>query len=209
MRLLSIIILFIFTSCFQNKSVKQVEQNTETLKSLTSQKHMVKIDSGSFTGFIGKDTARIIEVKSFYLDDSPITNAEFLEFVRKNPQWRRSNVKGLFADDGYLHTWQDDLEIPANVSPNSPVTNVSWFAAKAYAESVGKRLPTIEEWEFAAIADKTSKDASKKPEFTDYILESYQKKKDLVMRLNKMTLIIMDYIICMEWFGNGPRILTR
>ena len=57
---------------------------------------------------------------------------------------------------------------------DAPVTTVSWYAAKAYAKSVGKRLPTVDEWEFVAIADRVSKNASSDPAFTEHILQSYQ-----------------------------------
>lgn len=165
-------------SCFQNKTMSEVDSKpSDRLEKIVSEKQMVRIEGGSFMGFIGKDTTRIIEVSSFYIDDSPITNAEFLEFLKKNPQWTRSNVKDLFADESYLHNWEGDFEIPKEVQLNSPVTNISWYAASAYAQSVGKRLPTVDEWEFAALADEVSKDASNKPEFTAYILNAYQNKK--------------------------------
>ena len=34
-----------------------------------------------------------------------MTNAEFLEFVNKYPQWRKSRIRALFADVGYLKRW--------------------------------------------------------------------------------------------------------
>lgn len=169
--------LFILTSCYQNKSLSDAPKETENLEFIVSKKEMKKIEGGSYLGFIGKDSTRIVEVKSFYIDDSPITNAEFLEFLRENPQWTKSKVTQLYADESYLHNWVSDYEIPKEAKPNSPVTNVSWFAAQAYAESVGKRLPTVDEWEFSALADEVSKDASEKPEFTAYILNAYQNKK--------------------------------
>src|ERR1043165_2805838 len=51
-----------------------------------------------------------VPVKGFYLDVLPVTNQEFLEFVRANPRWQRSKVKRLFADESYLKLWACDLE---------------------------------------------------------------------------------------------------
>lgn len=137
----------------------------------------MKIDSGSYRAFIGKDSNNIIKVKSFYIDDSPVTNAEYLTFLKANPQWTRSKVLRLYADSTYLKHWKGDYQLPEKINPDAPVTNVSWFAAEAYAKSVGKRLPTIEEWEYVGLADRTSKNASDKPDFTDFILREYQQRK--------------------------------
>src|SRR5690606_38936160 len=129
-----------------------------------------KIEGGTYEAFIGKDSGRVVQVKSFYLDETPVTNAEYLQFVKANPQWTKSKVLRLYADDSYLKNWKSDFEIPENLSPDAPITNISWYAAEAYAKSVGKRLPTIDEWEYVGLADKNSKNASQKPEFTDFIL---------------------------------------
>ncbi|MDD3772036.1 MAG: formylglycine-generating enzyme family protein [Weeksellaceae bacterium] len=181
MRFFVILFLFILTACSQNIGLSEnhVSSSSELPNqtvAVNTNKKMQKIEGGSYLGFIGKDSARLVEVSSFYLDESPVTNAEFLEFLRKNPQWTRSNVTSLYADDTYLKNWVSDYEFPGDVNPNAPITNISWFAAHAYAESVGKRLPTIDEWEFAALADETSRNASDKPEFTAYILNAYQNK---------------------------------
>lgn len=146
------------------------------LKSILSSKKMVKIEAGTYKAFIGKDSGRVVNVKTFYIDDSPVTNVEYLQFVKANPQWARSKVLRLYADSAYLKAWKSDFEIPKDINPNAPVTNISWFAAEAYAKSVGKRLPTINEWEYVGIADQNSKNASEKQEFTDFVLKSYQKK---------------------------------
>ena len=69
---------------------------------------MALIPAGEYTPLFTKD-AKPRRVAAFLLDVEPVTNAQFLEFVRKNPQWRRSQVKEIFADSGYLRPWAADL----------------------------------------------------------------------------------------------------
>ena len=102
-----------------------------------------------------------IPVKAFALDIHPVTNAGFLDFVRANPRWRRSQVKRLFADENYLKHWAGDLDPGTAATTNAPVTWISWFAAKAYAAWAGKRLPTTAEWELVAAASPTRPDGTR------------------------------------------------
>lgn len=111
-------------------------------------------------------------VASFLLETTPVTNARYLAFVTACPSWRRSAVAGLFADERYLAHWHADLAPPAEAM-NQPVTNVSWFAARAYARWVDCRLPTTAEWEVAARADEHSSDARSDPAFLRRILDWY------------------------------------
>jgi formylglycine-generating enzyme required for sulfatase activity len=115
--------------------------------------------------FRSENEPREIPVKAFALDIHPVTNAEFLDFVRANPRWRRSQVKRLFADENYLKHWAGDLELGGAALTNAPVTWLSWFAAKAFAAWAGKRLPTTAEWEHVAAASPTRPDGQNDPEF--------------------------------------------
>ena len=116
---------------------------------------MVLVPQGLYRPlFRAEKDSRDVPVKAFWLDVFPVTNGDFLKFVRANPKWRRSQVKRLFADSGYLSHWAGDLDLgsDADQSAKQPVANVSWFAAKAYAAWRNKRLPTVTEWEYAASA---------------------------------------------------------
>ena len=113
-----------------------------------------------------------VKVDPFLMDIYPVTNEEFLQFVKKNPKWKKSNVISLFADKSYLTKWKNDETFVG--LPNAPVTNVSWFAAKKYCECEGKRLPKIDEWEFAAMANENVSDARAIKSYNQYILSWYE-----------------------------------
>ena len=127
---------------------------------------MVLIPAGSYEPILrGKDEPVSVAVPGFWLDARPVTNAEFLAFVRANPKWRRSRVSPLFADPGYLGDWAGDLELGPQAPADAPVVRVSWFAARAFAASVGKRLPATAEWERAAAAGFTSEKGADEPAY--------------------------------------------
>lgn len=138
--------------------------------------NVVLISGGIYTPLYGEKNNNLkIKVAPFFIDKYPVTNAQFLKFVKENPKWQRSKVKKLFADENYLSNWKSDLELGQNVLPNSPVTNVSWFAAKAYCEYYKKRLPSVAEWELVAKASTNQPDGSKDQNYIKQILEWYSR----------------------------------
>jgi formylglycine-generating enzyme required for sulfatase activity len=88
-----------------------------------------------------------IVVSPFALDIHPVTNRQFAKFVLANPEWSKLAVIDRLKNTYYLKLWNDNE--PPDTELDHPVTYVSWFAASAYAEWAGKRLPTEAEWEFA------------------------------------------------------------
>ena len=149
-------------------------------------KKMVLVPGGMFRTFYVSKTDKPIIVAPFLLDETAVTNAEYLAFVKANPQWSRSKVNRLFADGNYLKHWSGDFDIGSQNKNiyNSPVVNVSWFAASAYAAWKGKRLPTLAEWELAGnAAPKNIAYTS----VTDYIMSWYEKPSPSVLPNIKST----------------------
>lgn len=82
-----------------------------------------------------------VPIHAFYIDRTPVTNAEFKRFLdatHYHPQ----------DDHNFLRAWQNG-NFPADWE-NKPVTWVSIEDARAYASWSGKRLPHEWEWQYAA-----------------------------------------------------------
>ncbi|MET0753022.1 MAG: formylglycine-generating enzyme family protein, partial [Pyrinomonadaceae bacterium] len=97
----------------------------------------------------GEETPRHkVKIDSFYLDKYEVTNADFKKFLDKNSAWQKDKIPAEFHNGKYLQLWSEN-EFPKAIEKN-PVVFVSWYAAVAFCQSQGKRLPTEAEWEFAA-----------------------------------------------------------
>lgn len=116
------------------------------------QQDTVIIPEGSFHSVLPEVLGEPNRVQSFRIDPTAVTNEKFLEFLTENPNWRKSAIPTLYAGRDYLKHWQNDLNYGDESMNDKPVTRISWFAANAYCGWAGGRLPTIDEWEYAAQA---------------------------------------------------------
>jgi formylglycine-generating enzyme required for sulfatase activity len=82
-----------------------------------------------------------MELKAFYIDRYPVTQAQFKKFLDATRYWPKD-------DHNFLKDWAEGS--PPAGWDNKPVTWVSLEDARAYAAWAGKRLPHEWEWQYAA-----------------------------------------------------------
>ena len=112
--------------------------------------------------------AHQVDVPSFYLDTTPVTNAAYIEFIAdggyaREQLWSPAGwahrqkaglVAPLFWEQGGAGQWlRRRFGVTEPVPPAEPVMHVCWYEADAYARWAGRRLPAEAEWEKAARFD--------------------------------------------------------
>src|SRR5450755_332114 len=134
----------------------------------------VQVPAGTLVSILANGANNTpIAVPAFAMRVMPVSKREFRDFVASHPQWQRGSIADTFADSAYLQDWQAPLALGDVSSEEQPVVNVSWFAAEAFCENEGARLPTWSEWEYVAAADATRRDARADPLWLARILSWY------------------------------------
>jgi eukaryotic-like serine/threonine-protein kinase len=106
------------------------------------------------------------ELDDFFIDRYEVTNRQYKEFVDKGGYQKREYWKEKFVKNGKEISWENALkefvDQVGQPGPSTwqagdypegqeeyPVSGVSWYEAAAYAEFVGKSLPTTSHWGIA------------------------------------------------------------
>jgi eukaryotic-like serine/threonine-protein kinase len=129
---------------------------------------MVWVEGGNFTIWMpGLEGLPEVTLEPYWIDKFEVTNRDFKKFVDAGGYTTKRYWSQKFIRDGNELPWPDavatfrdrtgrpgpstwELSSYAEGQADYPVTGVSWYEAAAYAEFVGKSLPTIYHWDEAA-----------------------------------------------------------
>ena len=153
-------------------SVSVIERTLDAKGSLPL--GMVRVPGGKHVlGLAGLDHLSGQDLDDYLIDRYEVTNEEFKQFIDRGGYEKREYWTLPFENDGKTISWEQALAEfkdrtgrpgPATWEMSDypegrgdhPVGGISWYEAAAYAQFVGKSLPTIYHWDRAADTPQSS-----------------------------------------------------
>jgi predicted Ser/Thr protein kinase/predicted esterase len=147
-------------------SVAEIQRTLDAKGSLPA--GMIRVPGGKHVlGLAGLDHLSGLDLDDYLIDKYEVTNREFKQFIDRGGYTRREYWTHPFEKDGKIISWEQALAEfkdrtgrpgPATWEMSDypeargdyPVDGISWYEAAAYAQFVGKSLPTIYHWDRAA-----------------------------------------------------------
>ncbi len=172
---------------------------------------MVVIKEGSFVrgsrdGNRDEMPQHTVQLKSFAIDQHPITNEQFVRFLEAmGGEKDAQNNDIIRLKESRIKRTGGQLSIESGYTKH-PVVGVSWYGAIAYAKWIGKRLPSEAEWEAAA---KGCEDIQRYPtgeEIEKHQANFFSSDTTPVMSYPANSVGLYDmsgnvYEWCQDWYG--------
>jgi len=163
--------------------------------------HFIAGGEVSLPESLAQGTARVQKVAPFYMDEAPVTNHQFVHFLNQNLSML-TVAKGVVRHDDKI--WLLIGEISEGYAPivfrdgkfdisqasyaSFPVLRVTGYGAAAYARFYGRRLPTLEEWDYVfgrnekpektRQSDKDAADSNDMQKMHDMMIQGQEEKEE-------------------------------
>jgi gamma-glutamyl hercynylcysteine S-oxide synthase len=120
---------------------------------VSTQRGPIGHDAGGFS-FDNERTGFAISLADFTIDHTPVSNAQFLQFVESGEYLARTgNAHPCYWRESHAGWQVRSFDAWQSLDLRAPVVHVSAVEADTYCHWAGRRLPTEHEWETAAQRD--------------------------------------------------------
>lgn len=119
----------------------------------------VTVDSGTCMAAWGEDSfpQHSVTVDTFRMEVTEVTNRQYVAFLNwlgpnshRNGCYNQLCIETTSTNEHSSITFDSQNYDVSPVIANLPVAGATWYGARMYCETIGRRLPTEAEWERAA-----------------------------------------------------------